>query len=229
MASGRRHRRRRRARRHPEDRGELESLLAWSSYDAGDSTFLDSRPPSPTRRCRGWVARIDSRPGPFTPGQRVGNYRILRRLKPGGMGMLYVAEDNLHREVVIKVLAPRVRGGSRLRREAEAMARAQASRTSPPSTPSRKPTAFRSSCRNSCAGRDLRERLEQEGPYDPPAVIDLGLAVAEALRAAHTAGVIHRDLKPENIMLSGQTAWREAGRFRHRARCSSTGGAPTRR
>ena len=180
---------------HPEDRGALDALLA---SDAADPAFLEPGPSSSPP----WAPGFEPEPGPFTPGQQVGRYRILRRLKPGGMSTLYVAEDNLHREVVVKVLLPEF-APVRLRREAEAMARVKHENIATvygfedAEDPPFLVTEY-------VVGRNLRERLEEEGPCDPPAVINLGLAVARALRAAHAAGVIHRDLKPENIMLSGE-------------------------
>src|SRR5687767_660792 len=48
-------------------------------------------------------------------------------------------------------------------------------------------------------GVTLRSRLKEPQPVE--AVIDIGLQVARALAAAHTAGIIHRDIKPENVMI----------------------------
>lgn len=49
-------------------------------------------------------------------------------------------------------------------------------------------------------GANLRQALI-DGPLDPSRAHKLMLAIAEALAAAHSEGVLHRDLKPENIML----------------------------
>jgi eukaryotic-like serine/threonine-protein kinase len=50
-------------------------------------------------------------------------------------------------------------------------------------------------------GESLRQRLTR-GPLDLEALITLVIAVAEALEAAHTHGVVHRDIKPANIFLT---------------------------
>src|SRR5690242_3543616 len=44
-------------------------------------------------------------------------------------------------------------------------------------------------------GETLHHRLER-GSFDVPAIVDMGLALADALTAAHARGVVHRDLKP---------------------------------
>jgi serine/threonine protein kinase/tetratricopeptide (TPR) repeat protein len=50
-------------------------------------------------------------------------------------------------------------------------------------------------------GKTLREHLSQKEPLPLNTILKLGVQVAEALSAAHQAGIIHRDIKPENIML----------------------------
>ena len=50
-------------------------------------------------------------------------------------------------------------------------------------------------------GQTLREHLSQKEPLPLDTILKIGIQVAEALSAAHHAGIIHRDIKPENIMI----------------------------
>ena len=50
-------------------------------------------------------------------------------------------------------------------------------------------------------GETLGQRIERDGPLDPAEVVRIGVAVCDALGAAHRAGVVHRDVTPGNIVL----------------------------
>ncbi|MBL8879339.1 MAG: tetratricopeptide repeat protein [Phycisphaerales bacterium] len=50
-------------------------------------------------------------------------------------------------------------------------------------------------------GLDLGRALDEAGPFDWRQVLDIGVAIADALAAIHEAGLIHRDIKPANILL----------------------------
>ncbi|MFC6082552.1 serine/threonine-protein kinase [Sphaerisporangium aureirubrum] len=53
-----------------------------------------------------------------------------------------------------------------------------------------------------CPGGSLSDRLRERGPLPAAEVRDIGVRIADALAAAHAAGVLHRDVKPANILIN---------------------------
>jgi len=138
-------------------------------------------------------------------GQTVGHYQITARLGEGGMGIVYEAEDlRLHRHVALKFLSPGQLDdvGARVRFEREARA---ASALTHPHICVLYDVAEHDGqpflVMERLQGASLQERL-QAGPLPIAQILDIGIHVAEALDAAHTAGIVHRDVKPANIFLT---------------------------
>jgi eukaryotic-like serine/threonine-protein kinase len=135
--------------------------------------------------------------------QRIGPYRIVRKLGEGGMGVVYAAEDErLQREVAIKTIRDSGSGDARERFMREA--RAAASLSHP----------------NVCQifdigsddgepflvmelleGHSLADRL-REGALPIPEAAQTTLSILTALDALHARGFVHRDLKPSNVFLT---------------------------
>ena len=143
----------------------------------------------------------------FVPGTLLGPYEIVRELGRGGGGIVYLAEDRrLGRQVALKLVAagahPELR--DRLRREARAAATiAHPSVATIYALEEFDDQLFIVS--EYVRGRSLRAALG-DGPMPREQVLAIAHAIAEALRAAHQAGVVHRDLKPENVLLSADGA-----------------------
>jgi eukaryotic-like serine/threonine-protein kinase len=139
-------------------------------------------------------------------GSVVLNYRLTRKLGDGGFGEVYLAEQvDLGRLAACKILyreyASREELVARFFREAKAVCAIGHPAIIDVQNFGRLPGGEPFYLMEYFEGRDLAERIREEGPlqfHQLPAVFD---PVASALSAAHAKGVIHRDLKPENIMI----------------------------
>ncbi|HET9533242.1 MAG TPA: protein kinase [Blastocatellia bacterium] len=141
---------------------------------------------------------------PFAPGKQVSHYKILSLLGAGGMGEVYLAEDTrLRRKVALKVLPETIaQDKDRLRRfEQEAFA---ASALNHPNILTIYEFGAEGETHFLAAelvdGETVRARL-QRAPLAFDEALNIAVQTAQALGAAHGAGIIHRDIKPENVMI----------------------------
>jgi hypothetical protein len=137
-------------------------------------------------------------------GTMLGSYRIGRELGRGGMGVVYLATDNLDRNVAIKTLPPAVAADpnlrERLRREAKAAGTIKHGGVA---------TIYLLDeidghlviVSEYVQGDTLRTLL-RHGGLEPARAHAIAVEIAGALAAAHEARVIHRDLKPENVIVT---------------------------
>ncbi|MCQ4046362.1 serine/threonine-protein kinase, partial [Streptantibioticus rubrisoli] len=51
-------------------------------------------------------------------------------------------------------------------------------------------------------GRSLSDAIRADGPLPPRRAAEVGLAVLDVLRAAHSEGILHRDVKPSNVLIA---------------------------
>lgn len=143
----------------------------------------------------------------LAPGVRVEHYEIVALIGRGGMGEVYRARDRrLGREVALKVLPARFAGDperlARFRREARVLASLSHPGIGAIYGLAEAP-GIEALVLEYVEGPTLAERIGGE-PMPVADVIAIGRRIAEALDAAHAAGVLHRDLKPANIKVTGE-------------------------
>jgi tetratricopeptide (TPR) repeat protein len=136
----------------------------------------------------------------------LGRFTVEERLGAGGMGVVHAAHDpQLDRRVAIKVMHASAdspagqRAQRRLQREARAMAA-----LSHPNVVTVHDVGVHGGhvfvAMELVQGRSLRAWCRQERGWKP--VVDVMLAAAEGLLAAHRAGLVHRDFKPDNVLVA---------------------------
>ncbi len=142
-------------------------------------------------------------------GTTIAGYRVERLLGSGGMGTVYLAEqESLKRPVALKLLSPQLTADetfrARFRREGEVQAALDHPHIVPIYEAGESGDGLYIAMRyvRGCTLKDLVEN----GELDPGRTLRLLAPVAAALDAAHASGLIHRDVKPQNILVD-QTDW----------------------
>jgi serine/threonine protein kinase len=176
-------------------RSEVESLIA--SHEQSGS-FIDK----PAFEAA--ASLLANEKAELRAGQIIDSYEVMSFISRGGMGEVYLAEDKrLGRKVALKLLpATFTTDEDRLRRfEQEARA---ASALNHPNIITiyeiREAAGSHIIATEFVEGETLRHLLSRSALTLSEA-LNIAIQVADALSAAHKAGIIHRDIKPENIMV----------------------------
>ncbi|MEV5825142.1 serine/threonine-protein kinase [Spirillospora sp. NPDC052242] len=146
-------------------------------------------------------------------GVLAGRYRRLDRIGRGGMGSVWRAHDaDLDREVAVKELRVPEQVGeqeravwyARMEREARAAARLRHPGIVTVYDRVRGDDGRPWIVMELVRGRSLDRVLAEDGALPARRVARIGLAMLDALTAAHAKGVVHRDVKPANVLLEGE-------------------------
>jgi len=135
-------------------------------------------------------------------------YEIIERLGQGGFGTVYRARQlAVGREVALKI-DNRMLGSDRDKRRFMREVTAAGRLSGHPHVVPVYDAGVLADGRpymvlELCPAGSLADRLRATGPFPSAEVRDIGVHIADALTAAHAAGVLHRDVKPANILVNG--------------------------
>jgi eukaryotic-like serine/threonine-protein kinase len=163
---------------------------------------------------------------PLSAGDHLGPYEILAPIGAGGMGEVYRARDTrLGREVAVKVLPEHLADDPQALARFEQEGKAVAALSHPNilvlfDVGAHEGTHY--AVTELLEGETLRDRLARS-PLSWRKTIELGVALAEGLSAAHGRDIVHRDIKPGNIFLTtvGQVKILDFGLARWQRKTSS--------
>jgi serine/threonine-protein kinase len=141
----------------------------------------------------------------LSPGDRIGQYEILRPIGAGGMGEVYCARDEkLGRQVALKIVPAELAENAEAMRRFEQEARSASALNHPNIVTIyeiNRSDAFSWIAMELIDGDDLRTIMHRE-PLSMKNALRIATKVADGLAAAHERGIVHRDLKPDNIMVT---------------------------
>lgn len=140
-----------------------------------------------------------------TLATQLGQYRLVRKISEGGMGVVYQAEHALlRRPTAIKLISQRPGDASliaRFEREVTATSKLSHPNTIVVFDFGRTPQGVFYYAMEYLPGVSIDELVRAVGPLLPQRVVHLLVQVCGSLREAHQQGLVHRDIKPGNLMV----------------------------
>lgn len=142
--------------------------------------------------------------------EMIGQYQLKAPLRHGGMGEVYLAEHVLlRRPCAVKLIRPGLARDPAVRRRFEREARAMAALRHPNAIAvhdcGRTADGTLYYVMEYLPGLGLEDLVARDGPLPPGRVVYLLLQLCDALREAHTLGILHLDVKPGNVIV-GESA-----------------------
>ena len=138
-------------------------------------------------------------------GTTLSHYTFISLIGAGGMGEVYLAEDErLHRQVAIKVLAPGLLGDEQARRRfrEEALTLSRLNHSNIATIHDFETIGDRDLLvMEYITGETLADRISTRA-HDEREIARLGTQLLQGLAAGHARGIIHRDLKPRNVRVT---------------------------
>ncbi len=132
-------------------------------------------------------------------------YRLLDVVGEGGMAVVWRAEDTLlHRAVAVKVLREQYAADPEFLERFRTEARSAAALSHPGVVGVHdvgEADGRHYLVMEYVPGRDLKALIRDEAPLSPERSVEIALALADAVSAAHDAGMVHRDIKPQNVLV----------------------------
>ncbi len=141
----------------------------------------------------------------LTVGENFLRYKVLSLIGGGGMGDVYLAKDQqLERKVAIKVLRKKFSRQNKDALERFILEARSASALNHPNIITiyeiGESEGSRYIASEYIEGTTLHDKLDSNS-LALSEILNIAVQIAEALTAAHTAGIVHRDVKPENVMI----------------------------
>jgi serine/threonine protein kinase/tetratricopeptide (TPR) repeat protein len=193
--------------------GEAPTLAAEETGDSApaprDNAETRDQPPAPTQIFACDPSPTDDPvPRPITegPGTRVGPYKLLQQIGEGGMGVVYMAEQEqpVRRKVALKIIKPGMDTAqvvARFEAERQALALMDHPHIAKVLDAGATDTGRPFFVMELVKGVPITEYCDQV-QLNPRERLELFVPVCRAIQHAHQKGIIHRDVKPSNVMVT---------------------------